>query len=175
MEGLYKAFLDAGYSPSLYWELGILEIIDMIKSRIRCMEYEQEKENIKTKNMIMLLWNQNRQLIDLSGCLFKSEHEPAGISDYYPGLFDDALKLSEDEQQKINCELHKARMEEYAYYHNRARRERGENNERIQRINTGASEGNHRSTDEPVHTGYAECAETDHGNNIHSKAADRPD
>ena len=140
MEGLYRAFLDAGYSPSLYWELGILEIIDMIKSRVRTMEYEREKEHVKTKDMIMILWNHNRHLTDLLACFFNSEHEPSGIAEYYPGLFDDLLKNSEEEQQRISCELHKARMEEYAYYHNKARKERGENNKRS---NTGTVKSNH--------------------------------
>jgi hypothetical protein len=80
--------------------------------------------------------------------------EVAKPHQYYPDLFESG---EEDEAGRAANELalHKARMEEYAFRYNRARK-RGDDNGRN---DTGEAPSNNRGTDQPVHAGDGEGAE----------------
>lgn len=122
--------MDAGYGPDLFWSLSIDEIVDLLESYGRKVETEQKKRMAATKDQVMLLWNQNMQLINL----MNHSHHPGEVplrtpAQYYPELFgEEAQELDEEEQKANEMVLHKARMEEYAYRHNLAMKERGESN-----------------------------------------------
>lgn len=123
---MYPVFLDAGYEPSLFWSLGIDEIIDLIESYKCRMELQQQRRKADLKDQIMVLWNQNVQLMNLYSSANNSEIQIKKPHEYYPELFTDEIEQLREETQTNDMTLHKARMEEYAYWHNRAIKERGE-------------------------------------------------
>lgn len=126
--GLYPVFLDAGYGPSLFWSLSIDEIIDLLESHGRKLEQERKEKIADTKDMVMLLWNQDMQLMNMiAHSMHSDEVELRKPHEYYPELFGEEFsKEDEEEKQRNELALHKARMEEYAFRHNRALKERGE-------------------------------------------------
>lgn len=136
-------FLDCGYSPPLYWSLGIDEITDLVESYGRRMEHEQERRRADTKDEIMLMWNQCQQLMNMAAhSMHPQDVELKPPHEYYPDLFKEEAETSEEEKTKNELALHKARMEEYAYRHNRAR-ERDTHG----RNDTGKAPGNNTGTD----------------------------
>lgn len=88
------------------------------------MDRERRRDNLK--DAVALLWNQNQQLVNLIGCALAKGEDPVLPQYYYPELFEEEIAESEQEQKKRQIELHKARMEEYAFRHNRALEERGD-------------------------------------------------
>lgn len=121
-------FLDAGYSPDLFWQLGIDQVIDLIECYGRKMSLEQEKRKGELKDYIMLLWNQNLQLLDMVGhSNSQDEDGPRMPYEYYPELFGEEIKLrAEEEKKERQLEEHKAQMLDYITIVNQRFKERGE-------------------------------------------------
>ena len=125
----------------------------------RRIELEQKKRQAALRDEIMVLWNQNMQLLNMMNA---SQH-PDDVklrtpAQYYPELFGEEMEQQEQEEQIRNdLALHKARMEEYAFRHNLARKERGESNGWH---DTGKAPGNNRGTDRTISESNAESAIT---------------
>ena len=51
--GMYPIFLDAGYSPQLFWELSVGEVNDLLESYARRKELEQKQREAMRKQAAM--------------------------------------------------------------------------------------------------------------------------
>lgn len=118
--------------------------MDLLESYGRRVELEQSKRKANLKDQIMVCWNQNLQLMNIFAHSQNPEEVELKLPEhYYPDLFAGELEgieaIREEEKAKNELALHKARMEEYAYRHNLAMKERGEKNGRN---DTGKTAGN---------------------------------
>lgn len=132
-------FLDTGYGPSLFWELSIGEINDVIESYARRKEREEKHREAMLKDEIMILFNQALQIGNIVGRMMNNEVQLKMPAEYYPELFGttdtDFTDQEEGDEHKLSpeMELHKARMDDFIFRHNMAMqmaRERGENSGR---------------------------------------------
>ena len=80
-------FLDAGYSPSLFWELSIAEINDMLESYARREERKSKQREAMLKDEIMVLFNQALQIGDIVGRTMDHNVQIKLPKEYYPELF----------------------------------------------------------------------------------------
>lgn len=114
---LYPTFLDAGYSPNLFWELSYGEIIDVIESYRRrqnkkIYDYKDELKAKAVMNNVLA-----KQIVELVAAGLTGSNEVTKLSEYFPMLFEDVKPLKD-----VELELNKAKMEEYAYWHNKQRK-----------------------------------------------------
>lgn len=117
---LYPKFLDYGYAPSLFWESSFGEVVDILESSRRRREAEDERELERIKTEAILNQIQARQIVEfISLSLPGNESKPTPLSKYFPTLFEN----NEEEENNTELELNKARMKEYAFWHNRRRKE----------------------------------------------------
>lgn len=127
---MYLAFLDAGYSPSLFYELSIGEVNDMLESYAWNKEREQRIRKAELKDEIMILFNQALQMGNVVGKIMDKNTEIRLPREYYPDLFATENETNFTEQAgdkpKLSpeMELHKARMDDFIFRHNMAFRER---------------------------------------------------
>lgn len=154
-------FLDAGYSPQLFWDLSLGEVNDIIESYARRKEHEQKAREAELKDEIMLLFNQALQMGNVLGRLMNKETQLIMPAAYYPELYsnkktEEAAETNFTEQESRDkptlsseMELHKARMDDYIFRHNLAFRERmaKERGESSGRNDLGKTASDHRGTD----------------------------
>lgn len=127
---LYPVFLNAGYNSFLFWDSGLDEVLDLIESRER-----QKKAEMQTQAVLNLV--QAKQISEYIYAFLepdKSKVKITELSTYFPELFSDAAETESKQQissklalkQQISNELalNKAKMEEFAYWHNRKRKGR---------------------------------------------------
>lgn len=121
-----------GYKPSLFWDLSLAEISDLIESYARKQQHELEKKKAETKDLAMLLYNQATQMADAMAGIMpgNGEHKRISLATFYPDLFSEAAEIEAEEKKRNELALHKARMDDYVYRHNEALRKRGESNGR---------------------------------------------
>lgn len=113
LEDLYHAFLIAGYSPLLFWDLSIAEINDMLSAynRAKTNEFKQ----IVTLNTVLA-----QQIYERIGALL-SENENSEFTpvwELFPGLFEEEKKISEKRKREIELANYKARFIHFAMQHN---------------------------------------------------------
>lgn len=127
LEGLYPLFLDIGYSPSKFWASSLDEIYDLIESFARREKRRMKERESRLKEETAAMYIQAIQIGEMIGHVMRpsSDETITPLSKYYPELFPDENKENEEEKIKNDFALHKARMEEYAFRHNRALKERG--------------------------------------------------
>lgn len=120
--------MDAGHSPDLFWSLGIDEIIDLLESYGRRMERKQKQRESVTKDLIMILWNQNLQLMNIMAHSSNTDETPLKQPhEYYPELFgEEVARMAEEAKVQSELDKHKAQMVGYMLRINQARKERGE-------------------------------------------------
>ena len=126
------AFLDAGYSPSLFYELSIGEVNDMLESYARNKKREKRIREAELKDEIMMLFNQALQVGNIVGKLMDPNTQIRMPNEYYPELFETKEKDANFTEQEAGdkpklspeMELHKARMDDFVFRHNRTMRER---------------------------------------------------
>ncbi|MCD8286499.1 MAG: hypothetical protein LUD50_04675 [Clostridia bacterium] len=155
--GLYTTFLDAGYSPQLFWQLSIGEVNDLLESYIRQQDGKQKKREAENKDQIMMLYTQALQIANMLGAMMDSKHvQMQPLRYYYPYLFGEEEEAIEDtgeqtDKPKLSPEmrLHKARMDDFAFRHNRAFREKQKKQEGEQdgRNDSGEAPGDHTGSD----------------------------
>lgn len=120
---LYPVFLDCGYTPSLFWESSLGDIKELIESKRRRekAEYERQTEELKARAVMnRVLARQVAEYIALS--MSGNENvKPTALHEYFPELFkeNEADRKQETENQMM---LYKAKMEEYAFWHNLRRK-----------------------------------------------------
>ena len=102
-----------GYSPSLFWDSSLQEVYDLIESysrkqNIKVQEYEADLKAKISLNAVLA-----RQIGEYVASLFNSDSKISSLGELFPELFKDE-QISNDDMT-----LYKARMEEYAYRHNK--------------------------------------------------------
>lgn len=145
-------FLDAGYSPSLFWELSIAEINDMLESYARREERKSKQREAMLKDEIMVLFNQALQIGNIVGGMMDHNVQIKLPKEYYPELFGTAENTNftkqeaEGDEHKLSpeMELHKARMDDFIFRHNMAMRMAKERGESSGRNDVGEAASNHR-------------------------------
>lgn len=146
-------FLDAGYRPSLFWEMSIGEINDLLESYARRKEREEKQREAMLKDEIMILFNQALQIGNIVGRMMSNEVEIKLPKEYYPELFEEVTNFTEQEEgdeKKLSqeMELHKARMDDFVFRHNMAMKMAKERGESGGRDDSGEAASDHRGTDE---------------------------
>lgn len=121
---MYPIFLDIGHSPSLFWESSLDEIYDFIDSYKRQEEKRQKEREAKIKDEAAIMYNLAMQIGEVMSQVLHPQDgwQRLKLSDYYPELFEDVE--SKEQQAKDELALHKARMDEFAFRHNRMRGEK---------------------------------------------------
>lgn len=142
IDGLYPEFLEAGYSPLLFWDLSMGEVIDCIEAYAKRLKRENETREAKAKDDISMLYVQALQIMNMVAHVINPKDvtiQPLSV--YYPGLFsteedpgkDFTEQEKEEDKHKLTpeMELHKARMDDFIFRHNREfAQKRGENSGR---------------------------------------------
>lgn len=129
---MYPYFIDMGYDPSLFWELSLAEISDLIESYARKEEKRRAERKAITKDLAMMLYNHATQCSDAIAGMMpgNGEHKRLSLATFYPDLFPEEKAAEEEKKKQDDLALHKARMDDYVFKHNEALRKRGENNGR---------------------------------------------
>ena len=115
---LYPVFLDAGYTPSLFWDSSIDEIIDLIDSAVRRKKTEGEQYELDKKFEILMLEVQAQQIMEHISLLYGGDKQKlTPLSEFYPHLFIDNEEDKEKHREQ-QLALHKARMEDFMFWNN---------------------------------------------------------
>lgn len=117
---LYPVFLNAGYNSFLFWDSGLDEVLDLIESRER-----QKKAEMQTQAVLNLV--QAKQISEYIYAFLEPDRSKVKITElstYFPELFSDAAETESKQQVSRELALNKAKMEEFAYWHNRKRKGR---------------------------------------------------
>lgn len=119
---LYPVFLNAGYNSFLFWDSGLDEVLDLIESRER-----QKKAEMQTQAVLNMV--QAKQTAEHIYAMLEPDRSKVKITElstYFPSLFSDMNVKDKENKQQISNELalNKAKMEEFAYWHNRKRKGR---------------------------------------------------
>lgn len=120
---LYVNFLDAGYTPNLFWELSIGEVTDMIDSYLKRQQLEEERTKAQLKQTAVFNYIQAQQIYNYLSTLFSNDVEIRPVEAYFPELFKEEAEKKSEEEKQLQVELHKAQFEEFAYWHNQKRKE----------------------------------------------------
>lgn len=117
---LYPVFLNAGYNSFLFWDSGLDEVLDLIESRER-----QKKAEMQTQAVLNMV--QAKQTAEHIYAFLEPDRSKVKITElstYFPSLFSDMNAADKEDKQQISRELalNKAKMEEFAYWHNRKRK-----------------------------------------------------
>ena len=112
-------FLDAGYTPSLFWDSSIDEVIDLIDSAVRRKKIEEEQYNLDRKFEILMLEVQAQQITEhISLLLLGGDRQRlTPLSKFYPHYFPEN-EGDEEKRTEQQLELHKARMEDFMFWNN---------------------------------------------------------
>lgn len=91
---------------------------------------ESQNKQKKAKMQIEAIYNmaQAKQIAEHISALFepdKSKVKITPLSTYFPSLFSDVETTDDEQQIKKDLALNKAKMEEFAYWHNKKRKEKG--------------------------------------------------
>lgn len=103
-----------GYKPSCFWELSLYEIYELIESYARKTKVKEEVEVNRIKTEIMLNSALAKNIGEYMACMLNDKAKISSPAELFPYLFDEVI------EQKVNddMELHKAKMEQFAYRHN---------------------------------------------------------
>ena len=123
MRELYPSFLDFGYAPSFFWDLSLQEVYEIIESRQRINEREQEKEtyNLKTKLIINSILA--RQIAENVACIFSKDAKVTDVYDLMPELFKEEKEQAQRKVAENQWKLHKAKFMAFSEEHNNKRKE----------------------------------------------------
>ena len=135
---MYPSFIEAGYSPLLFWDLSLGEVVDCIEAYGRRLQRERDIREAKAKDDIAALYIQALQISNMvSHSLDPNNVAIQPLSAYYPGLFSDQeepgadfTEQEEEDKPKLSAEweAYKADMDDFIFRHNRAfAQKRGEN------------------------------------------------
>ena len=123
---MYPIFLDLGYTPQFFWDISLQEIYELIesKNRIRKIEEEKEKNDLKTRIIINSILA--RQIAENVSCLFSKDTKVSNVYELMPELFKEELEQLRKEQAEEQWKLHKARFMMFSEEHNRKRERKEE-------------------------------------------------
>lgn len=118
---VYPVFLDAGYTPSLFWDSSMDEVIDLIDSARRRKKADVEQYNLEKKLEIQMLKVQAQQIVEYISLLLPGDDKQqrlTPLSKFYPFLFEDKENNVDKKQAEQQLALHKARMEDFMFWNN---------------------------------------------------------
>jgi len=126
--------LIAGYSPDLFWELSLGEVADCIEAYEKKLRRELKQREASIKDEVHALYVQAIQIGNVISHMFDKKVPIHPLSVYYPGLINpvETTELTEQEEEgdknslSLEMQLHKARMDDFAFRHNMAMKKRGE-------------------------------------------------
>lgn len=156
MQGLYWAFLEAGHSPSLFWELSIGEANDMLIGFGERLKHEQRVREADLKDHVIMLYHQAEQTANMMSKVLAGKHAGSvrilPVEDYYPDLFraEDVPDVVYDRQLAARQERFRA----FAARHNA--RLRGDENGGRDGNDAGNAAGGNPGGDSEVQTGSEE-------------------
>lgn len=123
LEELYPAFLDMGYSPSLFWECSLAEIADLVESYSRREERRRKEQREGFKNRVVSLQVLALQIRDVFAAT-KENPDFRTVEQYYPGLFGEEGTSAPKEDKQLA--RRNERLRAWAAVHNaRWRQEHG--------------------------------------------------
>lgn len=104
------------YNPSLFWDLSIQEVYDLVESYQRRQKLKSEEYEAKLKAEISLNATLAKQIGEYVSCLFSKDAQITPLEKLFPTLF--SFEEAEEEQIKNDMVLYKAKMEDYAFRYN---------------------------------------------------------
>lgn len=104
-----------GYTPSLFWDSSLLEIYDLIESYNRRKKNETKELEEKIKVQISLNSVFARQIAENVGSILDKNIQITPLNKLFPTLFE-----ADEEEVNNDMALYKARMEEFAFKHNKS-------------------------------------------------------
>lgn len=108
---LYPIFLEAGYSPQLFYDSTIGEIIDLV-------EAYSKREQRKQKQIISTNFVLAQQIADVIACLVDKKHKPKTLFEQFPELFEEEIEATKKIKIESDLQKHKAQMMHFALLHN---------------------------------------------------------
>ena len=122
-------FLDMGYEPFLFWELSLAEVYELIESYQRKQKLEAEK--VKQQLKVDAVFNATlaRQIGEYIALLFSKEVQITSLHQLYPTLFEDESQ-NDSHIMTTDQELayYKAKMDDFAFWHNARLKKKGGGN-----------------------------------------------
>lgn len=114
-------FLDAGYTPSLFWDSSLDEVIDLIDSARRQSRADAERYELEKRLETRMLEVQAQQIMEYISLLLPGEDKQqrlTPLSKFYPYLFSDKEEDADKKHAEEQLALHKARMEDFMFWNN---------------------------------------------------------
>jgi len=104
-----------GYSPSMFWECSLQEVLDLFEAYDRKMELQRKEKEEAFKNHLVSLQVLALQIGEtVVGNLFPDKMPPfRTVQNFYPTLFGQAESVEEKQLRERN-----ERMRQYAAEHN---------------------------------------------------------
>lgn len=96
-----------------------------MESYNRRKENERKEYEAKLKTKIMLNTVLAKQIGEYVACLFDKNAEITPPTKFFPELFEEENKEIEKKNLDMQMQLHKAKMIDFAFKHNSARRKEG--------------------------------------------------
>ena len=114
-----------GYEPFLFWELSLAEIYDLIESYRRKQDFESEK--LKQRLKVDAVFNATlaRQIGEYVALLFSKDAKITSLEQLYPNLFKEESKDVELTTVEHELSYYKAKMDDFAFWHNTQLKEKG--------------------------------------------------
>lgn len=104
-----------GYSPSLFWECSLQEVLDLFEAYDRKMDLQRKEKEEALKNHLISLQVLALQIGEaVVGNLFPDKAPPfRTVQSFYPNLFGQAESIEEKQLRERN-----EKMRQYAAAHN---------------------------------------------------------
>ena len=123
MREIYPSFLDLGYSPSFFYDISLQEVYELIESKQRINEREQEKELYNLKTQIIVNSILARQIAENVACIFSKDAKVTDVYDLMPQLFKEEKEQADRQNAENQWKLHKAKFMAFSEEHNSKRKE----------------------------------------------------
>lgn len=118
IDELYPFALDCGISPSVFWDLSILEISDLIESHER-VEIRKQKQSAVNNQILSDQIMRGINLIINGSEKTNADDQFKQLWDYYPDLFENEKKQYYTEKQESEFEVFKNRRKRFANQYNK--------------------------------------------------------
>lgn len=103
--------MQLGYSPSLFWDSSLGDIIDIIEAK-------QEKIRLEDKEKILLADFVAMRTSEYVARLIDMNAKVKPMYDYFPKLFEEELEQHLNHKKEEELAIHKAKMEDFIFRHN---------------------------------------------------------
>ena len=160
LQPLYWAFLEAGNSPALFWELSVCEANDALIGYSEELKHQQRVREGGMKDEVVALYHQAEQIANMLSRVLAGKHandvEIRPLSGYYPEWFREAEEAAEAERAAEELAARQQRFKAFAERHNARMRGREDGDSGIG-DDAGDPPGGDPGGDSEVQTGPEEC------------------